>query len=69
MKHSFVYYSHFKPLHQPKCCGDFIDNRADLHICVLGDNYRETRLNLKFSLEIFFGELYTVEYVCKITPC
>ena len=36
-KHAFVYDSHFKPLHQTKCCGVFIDNRDDAPICVLED--------------------------------
>ena len=39
-KHEFVYDSHFEPLHQTKCCGVLIDNRADAPICVLGDKYR-----------------------------
>ena len=26
-KHAFAYYSHFKPLHQTKCCGGVVDNR------------------------------------------
>ena len=30
--HAFVYDSHYKPLHQTKCCGVLIDNRADAHI-------------------------------------
>ena len=34
-KHAFVYDSHFKPLHQSKCCWALIDNRADAHIFVL----------------------------------
>ena len=34
-KHAFVYDSHYKPLHQTKCCGVLIDNRADAPICVL----------------------------------
>ena len=33
--HAFVYDSHYKPLHQTKCCGVLIDNRADAPICVL----------------------------------
>ena len=34
-KHVFVYDSHFKDLHQSKCCGDIIDNRASENILVL----------------------------------
>ena len=39
-KHAFVYDIRFKPLHQTKCCGVLIDNRADAHIFVLEDRYR-----------------------------
>ena len=39
-KHAFVYDSHFKPLHQTKCCGVLIDNRADAPVCVLEDKDR-----------------------------
>ena len=39
-KHAFVYVSHFKPLHQTKCCGVIVDNRADAPICVLEDKDR-----------------------------
>ena len=42
-KHAFVYDSHFKPLHQTKCCGVLIDNRADAPICVLEDKERESK--------------------------
>ena len=44
-KHAFVYDSHFKSLHQSKCCGVIIDNRADALICVLEDKYRATKKN------------------------
>ena len=46
-EHTFVFKSHFKPLHEPKCCGDLIDNRADATIFVLDDNDREYKHNLK----------------------
>ena len=36
-KNAFVFDGHFKPLHQSKCCGDIVYNRADETICVLGD--------------------------------
>ena len=36
-KHEFFYDSHFKPLHQTKCCGVLVDNRAGAPICVLED--------------------------------
>ena len=39
-KHSFVYDSHFKPLHQTKFCGVLIDNKADAPIFVLEDKDR-----------------------------
>ena len=41
--HAFVYESNFKPLHQTKCCGFLIDNRADAPICVLEDKDREKK--------------------------
>ena len=49
-KHAVFYDSHFKPLHQSKCCGDLIDNRADAPICVLGDKDRKTRKKLRHYL-------------------
>ena len=60
-KHVFVYDSHFKPFHQPKCCWDLIHNIAYATICVLGDKYRETEVNLKHALKYFFGGMWTVE--------
>ena len=68
-KNAFVYDSQFKPLHQLKCCGDLIYNRADSPICVLEDKYRETKLNFKYALKEFVGGMCHVEYVYKITPC
>ena len=38
--HAFVYDSHYKPLHQTKCCGVLIDNRDDAPIFVLDDKDR-----------------------------
>ena len=38
-KHAFVYDSHFKLLHQTKCCGVLIGNRDDAPICVLEEKY------------------------------
>ena len=35
-RHAFFYVSNCKPLHQTKCCGVFIDNRADAPMCVCG---------------------------------
>ena len=32
IKHAFVYESHFKPLNQPKSCGDLNDNISDAPI-------------------------------------
>ena len=46
-KHAFVFDSHFKTLHQSKCCGFLIDNRDDAPICVLKDKEIETNLNLR----------------------
>ena len=40
-KNAFFNDSYFKPLHQSKCWGDIIDNRADAPICVLEDKDRE----------------------------
>ena len=67
-KHAFVYDSHFKPLHQSKYYGALIYNRSDAPICVLEDHYKETKIDLKHALKIFFGELCSVEYFYKITP-
>ena len=54
--HAFFNESHFKPLHQTKCCGVLIDNRADAPICVLEDKEIESRKNwlvpLKNSLVV-----------------
>ena len=68
-KKAFVYDSHFKPLHQSKCCGALIYNRSDSPICVLKDKDRETNKNLGHSLKHFLVGQCTVEYVYKITPC
>ena len=38
--HAFVYDSHYKPLHQTKCCEVLIENRADAHIFVLEEKDR-----------------------------
>ena len=59
----FVYDSHFKPLHQTKCCGVLIDNGDDAPIFVLEDKYRETKKKLRHSLKEFSGGLCHVEYV------
>ena len=64
-----VYDSHFKPLHQSKCCGDLIDNRDDAPILVLEDNDKDTKLNLRHALKRIFGGQCIVEYVYKITSC
>ena len=69
IKHAFVYYSHFKPLNQSKCCGDVIDNRADAPICVLEDKDREAKEKLRYTLIEFFGCMFHVEYVYKRTTC
>ena len=61
-KHEFVYDSHFKTLHQSKCCESLIDNKLDAPICVCWDNNRDTKLNLKHA-QICFAGLCTVEYV------
>ena len=50
-KHAFVYDSHLKPLHQTKCCGVLIYNRADAPICVLEDKDRETKKHLRHDLK------------------
>ena len=66
---ALVYDSNYKPLHQTKCCGVLIDNRADTPIYVLEDNYRESNKQLDHALkELFGGKLY-VEILYKITPC
>ena len=49
-KHTFVYDSHFKPLHQQKFCGVIIDNRADAPICVLEDRDTKTKGKLRHAL-------------------
>ena len=68
-KHTSVYDSHFKLLHQSKFCVVLIDNIVDAPIFVLEDNDIDTELNLKHALEKCFGGMCTVEYVYKITPC
>ena len=68
-KHAFIYESNFKPLHQSKCCGALIDNRADALIFVLEDKEKETKEILRYALIELFGGLCYVEYVYKITPC
>ena len=68
-KHAFVYDSHFKPLHQNKCCGVLIDNRADAPICVWEDKYRESKKKLAGALRELFGGKCHVEHVYRITPC
>ena len=49
--HEFVYDSHFKPLHQTKCCGVLIDNRADAPICFLEYKYIESKKQLVGTLK------------------
>ena len=49
-KHEFVYDSHFKPLHQTKCCWVLIDNRADAPICVFGGKRQRIKEKLKHVL-------------------
>ena len=68
-KHSFVYDSNFKPLHQTKYCWVLIDNTADVLIFVLEGEKRESKKNLKRARKEFFGGLCHVEYVYRITPC
>ena len=68
-KHSFIYDSYFKPLHQSKCCGALIDNADDAPIFGLEDKDKEKKLNLIYDLKEFFRGLFHVEYVYKITPC
>ena len=67
--HAFVYDSHYKPLHQTKCCGVLIDNRADAPFCVLKGIDRASKKQLDHALKEFFGGKCHVEIVCKITPC
>ena len=54
-RHAFVYDIRCKPLHQTKCCGVLIDNRADAPICVLEDKDRESKKQLDHALKEFFG--------------
>ena len=68
-KHAFFYDSHYKPLHQTKCFGVLIENRADAPICVLEDKDRETKKQFNYALKEFFGGKCHVENVYKITPC
>ena len=68
-KHAFVYESHYKPLHQTKCCGVLIDNRADAPICVLEGKDRESKKQFNRALKEFFGGKCHVENVYRITPC
>ena len=48
--HGFFYRSHFKLLRQKKWCGALVDNIKSASICVLGENYIESKHNLKKSL-------------------
>ena len=48
-KHAFFYNSHFKTLHQSKCCEDLIDNRADAPIFVLEYKDTEGKLDLRHA--------------------
>ena len=57
-KHVFDYYSHFKPLHQPKWYGDLIYNRLDAHIFVMDDNDIEPKNNLKKALKTLWWAVY-----------
>ena len=50
-KHAFVYDSHYKTLHQTKCCGVLIDNRADAPICILEDKDRESKKQLDHAIK------------------
>ena len=68
-KHAFVYDSHFKPLHQSKCCGVLIDNRADAPICVFEDKDIESKKNLKHALKGSFVGMCHVKNLYRITPC
>ena len=66
---AFVYDNHYKPLHQTKCCGVLIDNRADSPICVLEYKDRESKKQLDHAHKEFFGGKCHVENLYKITPC
>ena len=68
-KHEFVYESHYKPLHQTKCCGVLIDNRDDAPIFVLEEKDRESKKQLDNAFEESFGRKCHVEHVYKITHC
>ena len=50
-KHAFFYDSRFQPLHQSKCCGVLIDNRADAPIFVLEDKDRAKKKILIHDLK------------------
>ena len=65
----FVYNSHYKPLHQTKCCGVLIDNIADAPICVLEYKDRESKKQLDHAHKEFFGGKCHVEIVYRITAC
>ena len=68
-KSMHFYDSHYKPLHQTKCCGVLIYNRADEPIFVLEYKDRASKKQLDHSLKQFFGGKCHVENVYKITPC
>ena len=67
-RYAFFYESHFKPLHQTKCCGVLINNRSDAPIFVLEDKERESKKKLDHALKEFFGGKCHVENVYRITP-
>ena len=50
-KLAFVYDSHLKSFHEPKCYEGIIQNRLYAPIFVLEDNDRFKKLNLKHSLK------------------
>ena len=66
-KHTFLNDSVFKPLDQPKCWEDIIDNVENVPMCVLDDNVMESKNRLENALRNFFRGQCISGCVHKIT--
>ena len=58
-KHEFLRHL-IQTFHQPKCCGAPIDNRVYAHVCVIYENVRESKQNLKKVLKHLFDGLFHI---------
>ena len=62
ISHAFVYERHLKQLGEKNYCGALIDNRKSSPICVLDENERESKQNLK-NLE----KSFVVSVLCNLS--